>query len=122
MKNIKPLNISISDELDKYNKKFDELKETMFLLAGLSSDMFNGEQHRINYMDNNLEVTFTKDEQEKILKKCNFPKGLTLRQSLNILLWMIMNQKKYFKFIEKLSYGMYIKFAYLDAKEYKRIK
>jgi hypothetical protein len=124
MKNIKPLNISISDELDKYNKKLDELKEAMFLLSGVGSSMLNDEQYKnnTNSMNKNSEVIFFKDEQKRILKKCKFPEGLIIRQSLNVLLWTLINKRKFFKFVEKLSYGMSIRFAYIDAKEYKRIK
>jgi hypothetical protein len=67
-------------------------------------------------------MKLTNKEITDILKKVNYPSGLTFGQAFLVFLWTIFNKKKFYIFIEKLKNGMSLKFAYNNTRKNEKIQ
>lgn len=63
------------------------------------------------------EVKKSQREMIEVLNKVNFPDGLSKIETFKILLWTIFSPKKLRHFVFLIEKGVYIKWAYLEAKK-----
>jgi len=65
---------------------------------------------------------YTDKETIALMDSVEFPKGLSILQTMRVGLWVIFNKKKFYKLCEKIEQGKALTFAYRDASQKKIIK
>ena len=62
------------------------------------------------------ERKYTQKEMVGIMDKVGFPKGLPVSKSFIVLKWALLNRKKLNRFCFNIDRGMYILYAFEEAK------